>query len=219
MLRFRIGPIPVHVEPGHFLTAAVLGLNAFQILPPQLAMPYFISWIAIVFFSVLIHELGHAVVSLAFGYRPSIRLVWMGGLTQPNAPGPIPWYAETLLTLAGPGFGIAVWLLSLGVREMVRPSTELSVLIFHSLIAVNRTWSLLNLAPIQPLDGGHVSSALLTRAFGRPGFLAAQILGLLTSAVLIGWIVLTRQDLFFAIFLAFFAVRAISNIAAYFLRS
>jgi Zn-dependent protease/Flp pilus assembly protein TadD len=179
-------------------------------------MPYFIAWIAIVFFSVLIHELGHAVVSLAFGYRPSIRLVWMGGLTQPNAPGPIPWHAETLLTLAGPGFGIALWLLALGAREIIRPSSPLSLEIFESLIAVNKTWSLLNLAPIQPLDGGHVSNALLTRAFGRRGFLAAQILGLVTSALLIGWIVLTRRDLFFAIFLAFFAVRAISNIAAYF---
>ncbi len=196
--------------------AAVLGLPTFQALPQRLAVFYLVAWMAVVFFSVLIHELGHAVVSLAFGYRPAIKLVWMGGLTQPNAPGPIPWYADALVTLAGPGFGIIVWLLCLGVRLVVGPTTGVAILILNDIIWVNRTWSLLNLAPVQPLDGGRVSHALLTRALGRSGFLAAQILGLLTCVVLIGWTLLVRGDLFFTIFLAFFGFRAVANIAAYF---
>lgn len=206
----------MQVQPGHFVMAAILGLPAFQLMPQQRAVLYLIAWMAIVFFSVLIHELGHAVVSLAFGYRPSIQLVWMGGLTQPNAPGPIPWYADVLVTLAGPGFGIIVWLVSLGVYELIQPTSGLTKEIFGSIVWVNRTWSLLNLAPIQPLDGGRISNALLTRALGRLGFLVAQFVGVLTCAVLIAWTLITGRDSFFVIFVAFFALRAISNIAAYF---
>lgn len=218
MLRFRIGRIPVQVQPGHFLMAAVLGLSFVKGLemPQQIAIPYLAAWVVLVFFSVLIHELGHAVVSLAFGYRPAIQLVWMGGFTRPNAPGPIPWYADVLVTAAGPGFGIILWLLSKALYEVIRPTSLLAQAIFVSAIWVNRSWSLLNLAPIQPLDGGRISNALLTRALGRSGYLASQIVGVLTSAAMIGWILLTSSDWLFIIFLALFGVRAIGNIAAYF---
>src|SRR5471032_1376710 len=95
MLRFRLGPIPVEVHPSHLLIAAVLGFSglsghdplrwpgrALASGEPLVHLTAVVSvvsiWVAIVFLSVLIHELGHALVSLAFHYRPSIQLVGLG---------------------------------------------------------------------------------------------------------------------------------------------
>ncbi len=100
MLRFRLGRIPVEVHFSHLFMAALLTWSFFPraaggweghsaaFTPSDLV--YLALGTAVVFGSVLIHELGHALVSLGFGYRPSIQLVWMGGNTQPNAGGPIP---------------------------------------------------------------------------------------------------------------------------------
>ena len=41
-------------------------------------------WVLVVLISVLIHELGHAVIFRVFGYKSLIRLYYFGGLTIPN---------------------------------------------------------------------------------------------------------------------------------------
>src|SRR5271170_2627536 len=111
MLRFRLGPIPVEVHRSHVLTAAFFGVlwlsggisgrwpgrvlaSGDSLVRLSTSVAVVAIWVAIVFVSVLVHELGHALVSLAFHYRPSIQLVGLGGLTRPNAPGPIPWHRE-----------------------------------------------------------------------------------------------------------------------------
>ncbi|MFL6860038.1 MAG: hypothetical protein ACJ8EV_04380, partial [Sphingomicrobium sp.] len=128
MLRFRLGSIPVEVQPSHLFFSALLawsnlprpGSRSWQGWPfegltsasdpgySRAMLGFVLAWMFIVFVSVLVHELGHAVLSRAFGYRPSIALAWMGGHTQPNAPGPIPWHKDLALTLAGPLFGLAL---------------------------------------------------------------------------------------------------------------
>src|SRR5260370_12300187 len=91
MLRFKLGPIPVQVHPGHFLMAAALGMP--QGLGPNVAselIGQLVPWIAIVFVSVLFHELGHALIALRFGYRPQIELLWSGGGRPSHTPPPLP---------------------------------------------------------------------------------------------------------------------------------
>src|SRR5438552_18514232 len=84
MLNFRVGPFPVTVYPWFFLSAVLLGGNfgfGWQML----------AWIGVVFISVLVHELGHAIVGRAFGGRPEIQLQAFGGVTFPqfrSRPGP-----------------------------------------------------------------------------------------------------------------------------------
>src|SRR5712692_9344224 len=80
VLRFRLGAFPVSVYPSFLIAAALLGyvwMDAWQTL---------LIWIGVVFVSVLVHELGHAVVALAFGGRPEIRLEGFGGVTFPRSP-------------------------------------------------------------------------------------------------------------------------------------
>src|SRR5277367_2908019 len=125
MLRFRLGPIPVEVHPSHLLMAIAFGSLGLSDRDPSVwprralashdsfthaatVVAVVAIWVVIVFVSVLVHELGHALVSLAYHYQPSIQLVGLGGLTRPNAPGPIPWHREVLLTAAGPLVGAAL---------------------------------------------------------------------------------------------------------------
>ncbi|HXN55240.1 MAG TPA: hypothetical protein VN874_03150, partial [Myxococcales bacterium] len=76
MLRFRLGPFPVTLEAS-FLISAVF-LSGLSRGPVQIAL-----WVAVVFVSVLVHELGHALVGLWLGGRPEIILQGLGGVTFP----------------------------------------------------------------------------------------------------------------------------------------
>src|SRR3954464_2107326 len=99
MVRFRLGSIPVDV---HFSHLAISGLIAWLVAGSgnlgwpgmensKLMLGVCIAlWMGIVSLSVLVHELGHATVARVFGYRPSIQLVGLGGLTHPNANETIP---------------------------------------------------------------------------------------------------------------------------------
>src|ERR1700694_2041954 len=181
MLRFRIGRIPVEVRPGHFIIAALLRLQGIsQSARFGNSTISLITWMAVVFVSVLFHEFGHALVASAFGYRPSIQLVWTGGLTQPNATGPIPWYRDVALTIAGPAFGFLLWALC-DRALLLHPSNPFVRLFLGKMKEVNLFWSVFNLLPVLPMDGGRVAYAVLSRLFGRRGFLVAQILALVLS--------------------------------------
>ena len=53
------------------------------VLGARLQRPDLIAiWVAIVFISVLVHELGHALVGRMFGLDPQIELHGMGGTTS-----------------------------------------------------------------------------------------------------------------------------------------
>lgn len=216
MFRFRLGSIPVEVQASHLLTSAVIALTfAPGNQPGLLGSVGFqvVSWMFIVFISVLVHELGHALASRAFGYQPTITLAWMGGHTYPNAPGPIPWHRDVLLTLAGPVFGallgVACWV---GFLFWGNQSEVLGYLLKVGAIA-NFFWAVFNLVPVLPLDGGRIASVVAMRLFGHKGFLAAQGLGLLASAALV-YLGIRAGMLFLALFFAMFgfqALRALSE--------
>ncbi len=213
MFQFRLGRIPVEVHGSHLLLSAVLALSFSQGDGPGWPSGALVAaWMATISISVLVHELGHALASLAFGYQPTIQLVGMGGLTHPNAKGPIPWHKDVMLTFAGPMAGLA---LGIGCRlaQPYVPHDGASYLLGGAFIA-NVGWAVLNLLPVSPLDGGRIASAVLIRIFGRVGFLLAQILALVVAgaAVLLG--AYTRNPVL-ALLFGFYGVRAVTLIGAY----
>ncbi|MEZ6147021.1 MAG: hypothetical protein R3B91_16710 [Planctomycetaceae bacterium] len=72
-LTFSLFGIPVRVIAWFWLTAVILGFSSVHIGPE-----YLLAWVAIVFVSILVHELGHALVAAAFGYPPRILLYHFG---------------------------------------------------------------------------------------------------------------------------------------------
>jgi Zn-dependent protease len=76
-LNFSIAGIPVRVHPLFWLMTVVLGWSD----PSPTTL---LTWIAVVFVSILIHELGHAIAMRYYGWQPSIVLYGMGGLATYN---------------------------------------------------------------------------------------------------------------------------------------
>lgn len=217
MLRFRLGRIPVEVHTSHWLIAALI---AYTFLPMgdgggalggQQLLPLLLVGMAVVFISLLVHEMGHALVALAFGYRPSIQLVMLGGLTQPNAPGPIAWWRDVLLTAAGPLFGFLLYIASAQVAPHLHHQSLPVRFGILMLVEANLYWSLFNLVPVAPLDGGRIFQVLLTRAFGRKGLFASLGIGAAVSLV-IAYLGMRAGEFYLGIFFGMFAAQAVGQL-------
>src|SRR5271157_5706253 len=108
-LSFRLGKIPVRILPSFFLMTVFLGMSALDL---RLA-----AWVLVVLVSVLVHELGHATMGLAFGLEPRIDLHGMGGTTSWKTPKGLSTIQRIAISLAGPfaGFGVGAIVFGLGV--------------------------------------------------------------------------------------------------------
>jgi Zn-dependent protease len=195
-LSFRLAGIPVRVDAMFFVVAVVLGLGGRTGV--TLA-----GWVVAVFLSVLVHELGHAVAFRIFGQTPRIRLWAWGGLTSGSAP--LPPARDVVVSLAGSGTAIALVGLPAYLVTRTTTFTSLPAFIFwHDLLWVSLAWSLLNLLPLLPLDGGNVADTLLRRAMGERGEVTALWLSISVAALGAAWALLERQP-FLALYAAFFA--------------
>jgi len=160
-MRFSLFGISVRVHPLFWLISAVLGWRGGgEFNPVTVAL----VWIGCVFVSILIHELGHALVAKAFGWHPHIVLYHMGGYAayQPgwdNTPG-----KSILIALAGPFAGFAFFAVVFGVAFATRVADvnmgRFWPLIFGDLAWINIGWGVLNLLPIFPMDGGRVCNEI-----------------------------------------------------------
>lgn len=159
VLRFRLASIPVEVEPAFWVATVVLASD--RVTRPHLL----VTWVAVVFASVLLHEMGHAIVLRKLGHRPSIALTMMGGQAQAAVSSSMTWLAEVLVGFAGPLAGLTVGI-PLLLLSLIPGLTDIPVIgdVLSDLVWVNLGWSLLNLVPIFPLDGGQIARALLRRS-------------------------------------------------------
>lgn len=222
MLNFKIFKIPVRVEPVFWLGAFIIGGGIWAREREALLTTLF-AMLAI-FLSILVHELGHALTSRKLtGVLPSIQLVMLGGLARPNTH--LTRQQSFRVTWAGPLAGLALFLTTvLGLTLLFGPASALAftlpeilpgirprsvaVAIYASLndysyaflsmiLFANFWWSLLNLLPIFPLDGGQIYASLeespvkIFRVGMITGIVAAMIflvLGLLIGAFLFGFL-------------------------------
>jgi Zn-dependent protease len=177
-LELRLGSIPVLLRPMFFLVAVLLGVRGGA--PGQGAV-----WVAIVFFSVLIHELGHALAMRAFGFSPSIELHAMGGVTLWSRE-KVPTVAQRLIvTLCGPGAGLLLGGLVTVVR--LRVGSEADPLLQWALLQaqyVNVGWSVINLMPVLPWDGGLIVDAAIELGSRRPRPKAAAVISVVVGGAI-----------------------------------
>ena len=175
MVAFRI---PIRVHPSFWIAAAYLGW-----MPERLDLVFL--WVMCLFVSILIHELGHALIAEAFGWGSEIVLYWCGGLAfsqrQFNR---TPW-REIAVSLAGPFAGFGLYGLTVGVWHLLPDEETLPIsvrFVFYQLFRINLAWGLVNLLPVLPLDGGQVCQSLLSWGrFRDPSRTAMQV-----SAVVAG---------------------------------
>jgi Zn-dependent protease len=199
MLSFKLGSFPVVVYPVFFLGAFLLG--------PGFGLGWqMIVWVAVVFVSILVHELGHAIVGKLLGGEPEIHLQMLGGVTYPRLrkrPGPL---QQFILSIAGPLAGIALgaaaWALG---RAMPPDPGSPSWMAMEFIRFCSFVWAGFNLLPILPLDGGQMMLAIIEGVRRKPSeILASWVSGAIALAAalvafahygirepfLLGWFVL-----------------------------
>ena len=114
----------------------------------------------LVFASILVHELGHAVVARRLGVRiAGIELQFFGGVAKMVTP-PRSARDEILIAIAGPAVSLGIALVAIFVGVWVRFSL-LSYLGYTNLIL-----GVFNLLPALPMDGGRVFRAWRAQRIG-----------------------------------------------------
>jgi stage IV sporulation protein FB len=155
-LTFSIFRIPVRVQLWFLALAVIIGTSSGFHDPASVVV-----FCGIVFFSVMAHELGHAFAGRAFGLKPAITLHAMGGLTSWQGGRAVGPGRSLVISLAGPAvgllLGVFLFIVALAVPTLAPGyhPPHLAAQLFVAAIWVNVVWSLFNLAPVVPLDGGN----------------------------------------------------------------
>lgn len=176
-LSFRLGKIPVRIQPSFFVIAVLFGMFARD-------LSIVLAWVAIVLVSVMLHELGHATMGVAFGLKPSIELHGMGGTTSWAPSAPLSTAKRVVISLAGPfaGFAVAA-VVRFGLGPRVFPPTPLGTFVYDNLLFVNFVWGILNLVPMLPLDGGNVMTQVLQALTHGHGERPARIVSIVIASL------------------------------------
>ncbi len=204
-LRFTLLGVAVRVHPLFWLAAALFGGYAGNIV-------FLAIWIAAVFVSILVHELGHALAMRRLGMNAEVVLHFFGGVTIPQA---VPWggrwanilfspLQEAGISFAGPAAG---FLFAGGVLAAVAaaggtvglsalygivplPAALLPVdsiflqYLVSILLWINVLWGIVNLMPVYPLDGGNIARRLWIKADPLDGARKALWTAIVTGAIL-----------------------------------
>jgi Zn-dependent protease len=155
-MHLRMLRLPVRVSPWFWLIGLVSGWDASPTLDFRLV------WVAVLFVSILVHELGHALVARYFGARDGrIVLYGFGGLAI-NTGGLKRWQ-RIVECFAGPGAGFLLFgVVFLLARFALDPMTmsPLAQAGLRNLEWVCLWWGIVNLLPVYPLDGGQIAHEL-----------------------------------------------------------
>lgn len=201
------GRIPIHIFPFFWFLILMIGwLNSSSILGT-------IIWSVVILFSVIIHEYGHALTALVFGQRAEINLVGLGGLTKRQGPKLAHW-KEFIIVLNGPLAGFMIFILAYYLLDFLGEKNSMMIYALEVAINVNLFWTLLNLLPVLPLDGGHLLRILLEGTFGIRGLKLAFLISIVLASLIGIYFFLIQQVLMGALFLmlAFESYRAWADI-------
>lgn len=237
-LNFTLAGFPVRVHPLFWLIAVLLGYASGDILQ-------ILTWVLVVFISILVHELGHALAFRRYGLSSRIILHFAGGLTVPEgtywgshwanvALGP---NQNIFISLAGPGAGflfaalvIAGVLLSGGSVMTTRllgfiPLPGFAVLPFGgnilsmfvtALLWVNIFWGFINLMPVFPLDGGSVTRNILLQTDPVDGVRKSLWVSVIAGALIALVAFFLLRSLYMAILFGFLAFQSYQSLQARF---
>lgn len=226
MIRFSIFGVPVEIQPMFWLTGALLG-GAIDARTKErvLAVMVFMIIMAI---SILVHELGHALVGRRLGGGYATITLWgLGGLAY-NHGGRFNRSGNFWRIAAGPGAGFAlgllvVLLLCLGLGPqnglnltcrslfgvyLTPPSDELwafideggsKLPIIRAFLWINFWWGVINLLPVLPLDGGRIAELFI-----KPQRLVYQI-GLAAGAAMAAFSIIYLHSLYTAMMFGYLA--------------
>jgi Zn-dependent protease len=188
-LRFNLPGIHIRVRPVFWLTALILGGSMKR---PELL----VLWVLIVLIAVLIHELGHALLMRMSGSDSIVVLGAFGGVTYPVTNVHHTLKNNLVVSAAGPAAGLIAgaivaalatalgghvdasfgWMGLPSVYVLFPPATGVYlVFAVNAFLFASIYWSLFNLLPVFPLDGGHIARTILGI---RPSLIISLVLAI-----------------------------------------
>lgn len=198
---FRLYGFYVHVDVSWFLLSVLimwtLAVNYFPSAFPGLTNEMYwqmgIVGLLGLCFSIVMHEIGHALVAKYFNMKIGDITLWIfGGVADMQEERHVPKH-EFFMALAGPAMSIvlaAIFYASFEVLGGSNGQTMASTMAAY-LIVVNLALAFFNMIPAFPLDGGRVLRALLwhwrhdrlwaTRMAGHAGSALAFLIGLVAT--------------------------------------
>lgn len=157
---FTLANVPVSVSPWYLFLLAYL---TYQDLRQGLLLAGCIT------VSLLAHEFGHALVARYFKLSPQILLHGFGGLTGHERPRRD--RDEALIIAAGPFAGLLLGGVVYAAARMIEFESMTAYMVVRYFIQINFIWSIFNLLPMWPMDGGQLfrigASKLLKPARGE----------------------------------------------------
>ncbi|CCQ33660.1 tRNA nucleotidyltransferase CCA-adding enzyme protein [Halorhabdus tiamatea SARL4B] len=160
------------------------------------------------FAGVVLHELGHSVVAMRYGFPISSITLWLfGGIAQLEEM-PEDWKQELFIAIAGPTVSVALAGLSYAGFLLVPAGDAVGFAAVKFLLGylalLNFALAIFNMLPGFPMDGGRVLRALLARnrPFARATQIAAEVGKLF--ALLLGLFGLFGGGGLFLVAIAFF---------------
>lgn len=138
--------------------------------------------VVVLFGSVLLHELGHAVVARRLGIQIlGIELHFIGGAAKMGQP-PRSARDEIVIAVAGPAVSFVLGAVSYGL------SLATGVAFFGLLALINLVLGVFNLLPALPMDGGRVLRAMLSERMGR--YRATHVAATVAQSLAVGLVLL-----------------------------
>lgn len=189
----RIAGIPVHVSPTWFLVAALITIGGQGVVLdylPELsngeAIAVAFLFAVLLYLSVFVHELGHALTARRLGLPVrGITLHFLGGFTEIERDAPTPG-RDLVVSAAGPALSLALG--GLGLLAVQGIDDRVLGFLMWELAVANLIVGVFNVLPGLPLDGGHMLRAAVWRITGdehRGTIVAARSGQVLAGLVLV----------------------------------
>jgi stage IV sporulation protein FB len=202
MVRFSIFGIPVLVHPFFWVTLALIG-GALKANSPSAILGLCLFVLA-GFISLLIHEIGHALMARKFGAHSEIVLQAFGGfaaysgvrLSRPQG---------FAVTAAGPAVQILLGIILFIIIPRLPTISPYGHDFLVILMGISFIWALLNLLPVLPLDGGRLLDSILGPKRFRITLWTTVIVAL---AIAITSLIIFPKEILLPIFMGMFAWQA-----------
>lgn len=179
-LRFELLGVPIRVHPVFWISSIWIVWDGDD--PRRV----FVGVLCI-FVSVLVHEMGHGLLSRRYGYPSEIVLYILGGYATATR---FSTWKNVKVSAAGPAAGFLLFLLTY-ITLLVLAASNPESLIGDSMIGyaismmlfANLIVTLMNLVPCVPLDGGRIAESLMNRYGGVQSMERTIQLGIVASGL------------------------------------
>ncbi len=168
------GKIPISIRPLFWLIAFFIGWMWTLNLSGALLC------VLVILVSVIFHEFGHALTAMLFGQKTRIELAAFGGFTYREGR-KLKLWEEFVVVINGPIAGFFLFLIAYTIYRSTSIENQLIAFTIKFAFVANLFWTIINLVPVLPLDGGHLMSIILEAIFGFKGVKIAIITGIVVA--------------------------------------